>query len=72
VLPHLAENRNPYGASVEKPDGKRSLGRPKRRWEDNIKTDLQRWGGCVDWIDLAQDMDRWRALVNAVMNLRVP
>ena len=52
---------------------KRPLGRPGRRWEDNIKMDLQevRWGG-VDWVDLAQDRDRWRALVNAVMKLRVP
>ena len=56
-----------------KPEGKRPLGRPKRRWEDNIKMDLQEVGcGIIDWIELAQDMDRWRALVNAVMNLRVP
>jgi hypothetical protein len=49
------------------------LGRPRRRWEDNIKTDLREVGcGCVDWIALAQDRDRWRALVSAVMNLRVP
>jgi hypothetical protein len=56
---------------VGKPEGKRPLGRPRRRWEDNIKMDLQdvEWG--VDWIELAQDRDRWRALVNAVMNLRV-
>ena len=56
-----------------KPEGKRPLGRPRHRWEDNIKMDLQEvvcWG--MDWIELAQDMDRWRALVNAVMNLRVP
>jgi hypothetical protein len=56
-----------------KPDGKRPLGRPRRRWEDNIKMDLQEFG-CVDmdWIDLAQNRYRWHALVNAVMNLRVP
>ena len=55
-----------------KPEGKRSLGRPRRRWEDNIKMDLQEVAcGGVDWIELAQDRDRWRALVNAVMNLRV-
>jgi hypothetical protein len=58
---------------VGKAKGKRPLGRPRRRWEDNIKIDLQEvgWVG-MDWIDLAQDRDRWRALVNAVMNLRVP
>jgi hypothetical protein len=53
--------------------GKEPLGRPRRRWEDNIKMDLQElgWGG-MDWINLAQDRDRWRDLVNVVMNLRVP
>ena len=58
---------------VGKPEGKRPLGRPRRRWDDNIKMDLQEVG-CddMDWIELAQDRDRWRALVNAVMNLRVP
>ena len=56
-----------------KPEGKKPLGRPRRRWEDNIKTNLQEVGcGGMDWIKLAQDSDRWRALVNAVMNLRVP
>jgi hypothetical protein len=55
------------------PEGKRPLGRPRHRWEDNIKMDLQEvGGGRGDWIELAQDRDRWRALVNAVMNLRVP
>jgi hypothetical protein len=54
-------------------EGKRELGGPRRRWEDNIKMDLQEMGcGVMDWIELAQDRDRWRALVNAVMNLRVP
>ena len=57
---------------VEKPEGKRPLRRPRRRWEDNIKMDLQKVGcGGMDWIELAQDTDRWRALVNAVMKLRV-
>jgi hypothetical protein len=55
------------------PEGKRPLGRPRRRWEDNIRMDLREigWGG-MGWIDLAQDRDQWRALVNTVMNLRVP
>jgi len=58
---------------VGKPEGKRSLGRPRRRWEDNIKLNLQKVGcGGMDWIELAQDRNRWRALVNAVMNLWVP
>jgi hypothetical protein len=58
---------------VGNPDGKRPLGRPRRKWVDNIMMDLRgiRWGG-MDWIDLAQDKDQWRALVNTVMNLRVP
>ena len=62
-----------YRVLVGKTEGKRPLGRNRRRWEDNIKPDLQEvgcWG--MDWIELAQDRDRWRALVNAVMNLRVP
>jgi hypothetical protein len=57
---------------VEKPEGKRPFGGPRRRWEDNINMDLQEMGcGGMDWIELAQDRDRWRALVNAIMNLRI-
>jgi hypothetical protein len=69
----MGEIRNAYRILVEKPEGKRPLGRPTRRWVDNIKMDLTeiRWDG-VDWIELAQDRDQWRALVNTVMNLRVP
>jgi hypothetical protein len=62
-----------YRVLVGKPEGKRPLERPRLRWVDNIGTDLREVGcGCVDWIGLAQDRDRWRALVSAVMNLRVP
>jgi hypothetical protein len=62
-----------YRVLVGNPQGKRPLGRPRRRWEDNIKIYLKEVGcGGMDWIELAQDRDRWRALVNAVMNLRVP
>ena len=69
----MAERRGVYRFLVEKPEGKRPLGRPRRRWEDNIKMDLQEVGcGGMDWIELAQDRDRWRALVGTVMNLRVP
>ena len=69
----IVERRGVYRILVEEPGGKRSLGRPTRRWEDNIKMVLQGVGcGGMDWIDLAQDMDRWRALVNMVMNPRVP
>ena len=68
-----AYGRGVYRVLVGKPEGKRPLGRPRRRWEDNIKMNLQetRCGG-MDWNELAQDRDRWRALVNAVMNLRDP
>jgi len=69
----MGKRRGVYGVWVGKPDGERPLGRPRRRWEDNIKMDLQGVGcGGVDWIELAQDRDKWRALVNAVLNLRVP
>jgi hypothetical protein len=66
------EDRVVYRALVRKPEGKRPLERPGRRWEDNIRMDLQEVGcGGMDLIGLAQDRDRWRAIVNAVMNLRV-
>jgi len=69
----MGEGRGVYKVLVGKPEGKRPLRRPRRRWEDNIKMDLQEVGcGGVSWIELAQDRDRWRALVNAVMNLRFP
>jgi hypothetical protein len=62
-----------YWVLVGKPEGKRPLGRPRRRLEDNIEMDLREVGrGVMDWIDLTQDMDMWRALVNALLNLRVP
>jgi len=69
----MGERRGIYRVLVGKPEGKRSLGRPRCRWKNNIKMYLQemRCGG-MDWIDLAQDGDRWRALVIATMNLRVP
>jgi hypothetical protein len=67
----MGEGRAMYRISVGKPKGKRPLGRPRSRWEDNIKI-FKKWDGDMDWIDLAQYRDRWRALVNAVMNLRVP
>jgi len=69
----MGERRDLYGVLVGKPEGKRPFGRPRRRWEDNINLDLHEvGGGGMDWIELAQDRDRWRALVNALMNLRVP
>ena len=69
----IGEGRGVYRVLVGKPEGRSPLGRPSRRWEDNIRMDLREVGcGCVDWMELAQDRDRWRALVSAVMNLRVP
>jgi hypothetical protein len=67
------EKRNAYRILVGKPEGKRPLGRPRRRWVDNIKMDLREigWDG-VDWIDMAQNRDQWRTLVNMVLNLRDP
>jgi len=69
----MGESSCVYRVLVEKPKGKRPLGRSRQRWEDNIKMDLEEVGcGDMDWIELAQNRNRWRALVNAVMNLRVP
>jgi hypothetical protein len=69
----MGEKRNACRLLVGKPEGKGPLGRLRRRWADNIRIDLGEVGwGDVDWIDLAQDMNRWRALVNSVLNLRVP
>ena len=69
----LGDKRGVYRVLVGKPEGKRPFGRPRRRWKDNFKMDNQEVGcGSMDWIELAQDRDRWRALVNAVMSLRVP
>jgi hypothetical protein len=69
----MGEERNAYRIMVGKPVGKRTLGKPRLRWVDNMKIDLREKGwDCMDWIDLAQDVDQWRALVNTVMNLRVP
>jgi hypothetical protein len=68
----MAEERKVYKVLVGKPEGRRPIGEPRRRWEDRIRMDLREIGlGCVDWIRLAQDRDRWRAVVSAVMNLRV-
>ena len=73
LVARIGERRGAYRGLVGKPEGKRPLVKPRRRWENNIKVDLQEVGcGGMDWIELAQDRDRWRAPVNAVMNLRVP
>ena len=73
VISITHQNPGVYRVLVGRPKGKRPLGRPRRRWVDNIKIDLQEVGcGGMDWIGLALDRDRWRALVTAVMNLRVP
>ena len=72
-MARMGERRGVYRLLVGKPEGKILLGRPRRRWEDNITMDLQEVEcGGMDWIKLAQDKDRWRAFVTAVMNLRVP
>ena len=69
----MEEGRGVHKVLMGKPEGKRPLGIPRRRWEDNIKIDLEEVGrGCGDWMELAQDRDRWQALVSTVMNFRVP
>ena len=69
----MGEGKGVYRVFLGKPEGKRPLGRPRRRWEDNIKMDLREVEGrCGDWMELAQDRDRWRALVSTVVNFRVP
>ena len=72
-MARMEEGRGVHKILVRKPEGKKPVERPRRRWEDNIKLDLQEVGrGCGDWMKLAQDRDRWRALVSTVMNFRVP
>ena len=72
-MARMGEGRGVHRVLVRKPEGKRPMGRSRRRWEGNIKMDLQEvGGGCGDWMELAQDRDRWRALVGKVRNLRVP
>ena len=72
-MARMGEGRGVHRVLVGKREGKRPLGRPRLRWEDNIKMDLLEVGGvCGDWIELAQDRDRWRALVSTVMNYQVP
>ena len=72
-MARMGDGRGVHGVLVGKPEGKRPLGRPRRRWEDNIRMDLQEVGrSCGDWMELVLDRDRWRALVGTVRNLRVP
>ena len=72
-MARMGQGRGVHRVLMGRPEGKRSLERPRRRWGDNIKMDLQEVGrGWEDWLELAQDRDRWRALVSTVMNLRVP
>jgi hypothetical protein len=68
----MGKKRGAYRILVGRPEGRRQLGRPRRRWENNIKMDLQEVGWGMDWIELAQGRNRWGAVVNAVLNLRVP
>ena len=69
----MGEGRGVHKVLVGKPEGNRPLGRPRRGWEDNIKVEILEVGrGCGDWMELAEDRDRWRALVSTVMNFRVP
>ena len=72
-MARMGEGRGVHRVLVGKPEGKRPLGRPRRRWKGNIKMNLREvGGGCGDWMELAQDTDRWRALVSTVRNIRVP
>ena len=71
-MARMEEGRGVHKLMVGKPEGKRPLGRLRRRWEDNIKLDLEVGRGCGDWMELAQHRDRWRALVSTVMNFGVP
>ena len=72
-MTRMGEERGVHRVLVGKPEGKRPLGRPRRRWEDNIKIYLQKVvGSCGDWMELAQDRDRWRALVGTMRNIRLP